>query len=383
MKAVFVRITALLLFAIYLLFSSTFLLFTVLEFVPSLIKPKIFKQVPYYAQRRHYQPDPTLVFIPSQTGRASQWNTEFLGDLYSSDYGVPHAAIPYHASYTPEAFRENSSSPPFEVVLIGDSYVEIGETDLLTLSEQLAVVSRLATFNLGREWYGPFQYLELFKKYAPRLKPRYAVLCFFDGNDAEDTKQYLRWQNGERYYTFAISQHYMSRYLTALHDSYHFLLSQAERVVDRTWSTITGTAVIEQTRPVPKPGESRSSDVHPDLGLVVLRDGMVPMRFIYWNQSLTTKQLLESEEWQAIGKVLKEFQRLTAQQGIVPVVLFIPKKVDVYGAFYSPRSGQNFLQRIKEHMRFQNNSHDAFLTVAEQAGIRTVDLLPVFRMMAE
>ena len=33
-------------------------------------------------------------------------------------------------------------------------------------------------------------------------------------------------------------------------------------------------------------------------------------------------------------------------------------------------------------MRFENNSHDAFLTIAEQAGIRAVDLLPGFRTLA-
>ena len=107
------------------------------------------------------------------------------------------------------------------------------------------------------------------------------------------------------------------------------------------------------------------------------------MRFAYWNQPLTTRQLLESEEWQAIGRVLKDFQRLAAEQGTVPVVLFIPKKVEVYGAFHSLRSGHNFLQRINEHMPFTNNSHDAFLALAEQAGIHAIDLLPVFRMLAE
>jgi len=379
LKTVFLRMTTSLLFVSYLLLSSTFLLFTVLEFVSSLIKPKSFKQIRYYAQRRHYQPDPTLVFIPSQTGHTSKWDADFLGDLYSLDYGVPHAAIPYHATYTPDAFRQNSSSAPFEIVLIGDSYVEIGETDQLTLPEQLTLVSGWSTFNLGREWYGPFQYLELFRRYAPRLKPRYAVLCFFDGNDAEDTKQYLRWQNGEMYYSFAISQNYVRRYLTAFRDSYQFLLSQAEQSLARGWSTITETAVAEQS----KAGNSSGSDVHPDLGLIALRDSVLPMRFAYWNQPLTTRQLLESEEWQAIGRVLKDFQRLAAEQEIVPVVLFIPKKVEVYGAFHSIRSGHNFLQRINEHMPFKNNSHDAFLALAEQAGINAIDLLPAFKMLAE
>ena len=379
LKAFFLRTTTSLLFTIYVLFSSTFLLFTVLEFVPSLAKHIKLRQIRYYAQRKHWQPDPTLVFIPS---RAPTWDTDFLGDLYSPDYGVPHPAIPYHATYTPEGFRENSSSPPFEVVLIGDSYVEIGETDQQTLSEQLTLVSGSRTFNLGREWYGPFQYLELFKRYAPRLKPRYAVLCFFDGNDIEDTKQYLRWQKGNSYYTFVLSTNYVGRYFMAFRDSYEFLLNQAERFVDRRWSTTPTTAGTEERQPVPKQGEGRSSDLHPDLGLVTLRDRLLPMRFRYWNQPLATGQLLESEEWQAVGQVLKDLQQLATEHGIVPVTLFIPTKVEVYGALHSPRSGHHFLQRISEQVRFENNSHDAFLAIAEQAGILTVDLLPAFRSLA-
>ena len=34
-------------------------------------------------------------------------------------------------------------------------------------------------------------------------------------------------------------------------------------------------------------------------------------------------------------------------------------------------------------MHFENNSHDAFLTIARQSGVHTVDLLPVFRTLAK
>ena len=107
------------------------------------------------------------------------------------------------------------------------------------------------------------------------------------------------------------------------------------------------------------------------------------MRFTYWNEPRTTKQLLQSEEWQAIGQVLKDFQQLAAAHGTVPMALFIPKKVEVYGAFHSLGSGRNFLQRINQHMHFENNSHDAFLAVARQSGVHAVDLLPVFRTLAK
>ena len=49
----------------------------------------------------------------------------------------------------------------------------------------------------------------------PSGEARYAVLCFFDGNDVEDTKQYLSWQKGNSYYTFVLNTNYMGRYFRA------------------------------------------------------------------------------------------------------------------------------------------------------------------------
>src|SRR5262245_12698932 len=185
MKTLLFRVAKYSAFATYLLFASTFLLFSLLEFVPALTEYINLQPIRYYAQRHEYHPDPTLVFIPNRAGQKSgaTLQTNFVGDMYSPVYGVASPAIKYHATYSPEGFRSNSSASGFQVLVLGDSYVEIGEEDSLTLSEQLKLVSGLSTFNLGRAWYGPFQYLELFKQYAPLVKPQYAVLCFFDGND--------------------------------------------------------------------------------------------------------------------------------------------------------------------------------------------------------
>jgi hypothetical protein len=382
LKRFLLRAVAAFLFASYLLFSSALLLFTVLELVPSLTRYTVLKHIPYFAQKRHYQADPLLVFVPRQVGRSSRWDTEFVGDQYSAAYGFPQTAVPYHAAYTADGFRVNSSRPPYDIVLIGDSYVEIGETDQSTLTEELTHISDLRTFNLGRGWYGPFQYLELLKQYAPRLTPRYAVLCFFDGNDAEDTEQYLRWRQGEPYYHFVVGEHYLSRFFAALRDTYDVLVPLGPRTAGRNGSTGPPSVAAEPVRPAPTQQDSGPSSVHPDLGLIVSQDRLLPMHVTYWNRPFSTQQLLESAEWQAIGRVLKDFQRVAAENGIVPVVLFIPKKAEVYGAFYSPRSGLNFLHRLSEHMRFKDNSHDAFMTLAEEAGIRAVDLLPRFRTLA-
>jgi len=387
MKTLLFRITKYSLFATYLLFASTFLLFSLLEFVPALTEYINLQPVRYYAQRHEYHPDPTLVFIPNRAGQenGTTLQTDFIGDMYSPAYGVAPTTIKYHATYSPDGFRSNSSTSNFQVLVLGDSYVEIGEEDSLTLSEQLKLVSGFTTFNLGRAWYGPFQYLELFKQYGPRVKPQYAVLCFFDGNDVEDTKQYLRWLKGKSYYTFVLStKSYLGRYFTAFRDSYKYLFKKMETwkdniILPNTPSSIT----VIKNQETHRIEDALPSKIHPDLGLIDLNGQLVPMRFNYWNRLTPTEELLRTDEWKAVGQLLKDYQRIATQHAIVPIVVFIPNKVEVYGVQYSEHSGANFLRQIQMQLQFENNSHDAFVALIDEIKLPFVDLLPAFRSLAK
>ena len=386
MKTLFFRITKYLLYTTYLLFSSTFLLFSLLEFAPALTKYINLQPIRYYAQSHKYHPDPTLVFIPNLAGQENGTTEQydFIGDQYSPTYGVASPTIKYRATYTPDGFRSNSSTSSFQVLVLGDSYVEIGEEDSLTLSEQLKLVSGLSTFNLGRGWYGPFQYLELFKQYAPRVRPQYAVLCFFDGNDAEDTKQYIRWLKGKSYYTFVLSTNsYLNRYFTAFRDSYTYLFKKMETWKDNTFPNTPSSVAVIKNQEAHRTEDALPTEIHPDLGLIDLNGQLVPMRFNYWNRLMPAEELLKTEEWKAIGQLLKDYQRIATEHGIVPIVVFIPDKLEVYGAQYSRCSGANILRKIETQLQFENNSHDALVTLIDEIKLPFVDLLPVFRSLAK
>jgi hypothetical protein len=106
------------------------------------------------------------------------------------------------------------------------------------------------------------------------------------------------------------------------------------------------------------------------------------MRFGYWNSLKTTDELLETEEWKAIGKFLNEYERLAAQYDIEPLVVFVPTKIEVYGSQYLETSGKQFLEKIKTQLEFENNSHEAFLRLVKATKLRFVDLLPEFRAKA-
>jgi hypothetical protein len=385
MKAFLARTAKQVLYVAYVVLSSTFLLFTLLEWVPALTDHLNLQAIRYYAQRQEYKPDPTLVFLPMRAGAAggTSLETTFVGDMSSPAYGSLPAPVPYRATYTPDGFRSNSSMPPFDVLMLGDSYLEFGETDSLTFSEQLKQTSGFTVFNLGRGWYGPFQYLELFKQYGPMVKPRFGVFCFFDGNDAEDTKQYLRWLNGKSYYTFVWStKSYAGRYFTALRDSYKWLFKQVDRLSETMFRERNGTIVVPEKIDTGRTPPQESTEAHPDLGIIDLHGSPTRMRFNYWNRPMSTRELLETEEWQALGRILQEYKCIAARHGIVPVVVFIPNKIEVYGAHSTDQSGSRFLAKMGQQRQFEDSSHDAFVALAEDSALPVVDLIPAFRSAA-
>lgn len=351
------------------------MLYSILEFFPGLLNVMNLQQIRYYAQRAEYSPDPSLVFVPRQGERVIN-SPEFRGDGYSPAYGIQVEPIPYHASYTSDGFRTNSSILPFDILVLGDSYIEIGESDETTFSELLKQQSGLSTLNLGRSWYGPPQYLEVLKRYGLRAKAKFALLCFFSGNDAEDTRQYMRWQRGGEggdYYSFIVGRkNYFIRYLHALRDSY---------VVIREWIKNLFTKGIG-TKELVSVDEVHSTGVHPDLGIFHLDGKIVAMNFNYWNKHATSDQLLATEEWKRLGTVVAEFKEVAIRNEILPLIVFIPTKTEVYGSLFSKQSGQRFLVKIRDQLKFETNSAEAIDTLAQEAGVQVINLLPHFQELA-
>jgi SGNH hydrolase-like domain, acetyltransferase AlgX len=364
-----------LLFLVYLVFVTTFALFALFEFFPNLLNSINLQSIRYYAQAAEYSADPTLVFVPRLANRVVHVR-EFRGGLYSSQFGVEVPPITYHASYTDTGFRTNSSTPPFDVLLIGDSFVEVGESDDSTLSELLKQESGLSTLNLGRGWYGPPQYLEVFKRYGLGTKAHYAILAFFSGNDAEDTRQYMRWQRGGEggdYYSFVVGRtNFFIRYLHAFRDTFGVI---------REWGKRYFGGALEPPNLAMGSG-AIAEETHPDVGLIQLNGQRVPMYFNYWNPHATSAQLLAREEWKGIRTVIGQFRALALQEMMIPIIVFIPTKAEVYGMRFDQQGGSRILSRIHEQLKFEMNTSDALEAVCQEQKIHLVNLLPFFQALA-
>jgi hypothetical protein len=359
------RFGRLLLFALYVILAAPLLLFSLFECFPSLLDSVNLQSIAYYALKRELIADPTLVFVPRQVDYVLQ--TTWRGDLYSPDYGVDVRPMPYVATTNADGFRPNSAEPPYEIVLVGDSFLAMGEDDAHTLSERLHTVSGRATFNLSRSWYGPDQYLELLKRYGLALRPQVALLGFYAGNDIEDMREYRRWLREQRYYFYAdhAPRPFFVRYAIALADTGAFLRDTIAKRLAR------------------RPPAVASGEIHPDLGVIRVGTQLVPMGFAGWNPEGSAEQLLAAEEWQALHTLLTEFRSLCRASGILPVLLNLPTKSQVYAEYATAHSGRRFLQAAARQRPIRTNMAEAITTLAERVELPLINLLPHFERQAE
>jgi hypothetical protein len=344
--------------------GASLLLFSLFEVFPSLLDAVNLQAIAYYGLQRTLRADPALVFVPHQMDDVLQGTS--VGDLYAAEYGVDVVPRPYVVTTTAEGFRPNSAAPPYEIVLVGDSFLSTGEDDASTLSERLRAVSGRATYNLARAWYGPYQYLELLKRYGLALRPKVALLGFNAGGDLEDTREYHRWRRERRYYFYAdhAQRPFVVRYALALADTGVYLRD---------------TLATRLARPTPPVA---SGEIHPHLGLIQVGAQVVPMVFGDWNPEGSGAQLLASAEWQALHALLTEFHDRCRAHGILPVLLYIPSKSQVYAAYATADSGRQVVQAAARQRPIRTNMVEALTTLAQQVDLPLINLLPAFEQHA-
>jgi hypothetical protein len=91
-------------------------------------------------------------------------------------------------------FRNSSERDSADIIVIGDSYMEYGEDENDTLPKRLeARLPGSRVMNLAKSGYGPFQYLEVLKRFGLKYKPRIALLAFYCCGRPEGQKKQGSW----------------------------------------------------------------------------------------------------------------------------------------------------------------------------------------------
>ena len=347
--------------AISSLLLSHFLLFCVLERYPSLINVIHLQNVPYYAIKLCCVGDDKLVFreVPSSG------NFYYQGDRYSPVYMVDVPSIHMRWFSDKEGFRHNHPAEFSDVVVIGDSYIAFGENEADTFGRRLEQLSGLSVQNLGVGGYGPFQYLEILKQHGISKKPKYALFCFYEGNDIRDIRGYLEWKRTGKYNGRYFSQPFLARYITALNDEINYFWSLA-------WTT------IEVMRNTARPG-----NIHPDVAVVTIGNRNYKVLFHYKSDPRPVDQIVQSTEWKHLREILAEFKDISQRNGITPIIMYIPSTGHIYAQYSTEQSGVNWLKIRSEQVAARANMEDAMVRLSSELHIKLASLTPVFEAAAK
>jgi hypothetical protein len=294
---------------------------------------------------------------------------DFCGDLYRGCYGVKVEPLRYEARFDPNGFRNEIKRDRSDIVAVGDSYLEfgLGESDTFCRRLEKHLGQSVANFALG--WYGPDQYLALIKKYGLAQKPRKILFCFFEGNDLTDVREFSKWRGGGMYWNFNLPAGFFRRYRTAMADTIAYFRLHLWRMTKKGRQPLASQ-------------KTEASSCVDQLADLKLGSENVKVLFSYAMDPRGVETILRSPEIAGLGRILAEYKKLAAGNGIEPIFLYIPDKTHIYAEYSTFRSGRAWLEIRRSQIFAKLNLEAAVRETVEDLGIRYLTLTPVFEEAA-
>ena len=353
---------------------TSFVVFCFFELAPSLIKPVGLDAIAYYAYKVNYLEDDALIYREKPFNNITYEN--YRSEHYSSLYGIEVPRVHFEWITDKNGFRNGHARESSDIIVIGDSYVEWGNTEADTFVKRLEnKLPGLTATNLGKSGYGPAQYLEIMNRYGLQYRPKYALMAFFEGNDVQDTKTYFRWKKGQteglpvfpyRMAPLSFGQRYwlaLQTEVTFIRDSISYWINLALNKVARR--------------------QGYAYDIHPDLAVLNFGDGVShKMKFVEHLDTRSPKEMLASEEWRQLKTVLKDVREAAEKNGISLIVMYIPAAAHVYAQHSTQQSGENWLRIRDQQIRAKTNTEEAMKRLAQELHIDVISLSPVLEEAA-
>jgi PAS domain S-box-containing protein len=353
-----------------------FIVFCIFEFFPSLIESFHLDTIAYYyGYKTNYIYDDKLVY--REKPFINTVSHGFRGSHYSPLYGVDVPPVTVEYILDENGFRNTPGKQSADVAVLGDSYVVFGNNEADTFVGRLEKkLSGLTVVNLGASGYGPFQYLEVLKRYGVKYKPKYVLFGFFEGNDIYDVEGYLQWKEGR-----------------VKKDTSLFYRVQQMSFIERYWELFAKVGVsirkemdfliqLALYRMAEAGGYSEA--IHPDLASLDIGDNKnYRVLFIDRVNTRPAAEMLRTKEWQAFKAILNEFKQVCAENKIVPVIMYIPTPVHIYGQYSTKASGKNWLGVRDKQIAAKENTERAVQELAYELKIDFISLSPVFEGAAK
>lgn len=331
------------------LFASLFILFVLFEIFPEIPSRLNLTSLHYYALKERYVKDPDLVL---RIKPYYSYKGLFTGDIRGLFSKSSFKPLPYQADYDKNGFRNRHGENKTDLMVLGDSYMEVGLTNEDTFASYLEEKSGFTTANYGMGWYGPYQYLEVLKRYGKLNRPDIVLFSFFEGNDLKDILVYQKWREGGEYYHF-------NRYYGNIFQRFGMCLKdiavKAAKLFVRRW-------------------DPRRADIQ-------LGPSAFHTVFVYPVDSRNTEELKRSSEIEQLRGILQEFKKHCEQNGIRPVFLFIPSKAHVYLPYASMPAMPK--DRLNAQIENRGKLEEAVRQTVEETQISWISLTPLFETLAK
>jgi PAS domain S-box-containing protein len=362
------------LFAGLSLLLSSLVLFGTLEMFPSLIKTFHLDLISsYFAHRANHIEDDQLIFREKPLNHGV--TTGFKGAAYSPVYGIDVPPMTIEWKTDEDGFRNSEKMGSADIVVLGDSYMEYGKTQSDTFPMRLQErLSGLTVRNLAKSGYGPFQYLEVLKRFGLKYKPRYVLFAFYEGNDIVDIRNYLLWKAGKvedgDLSNLARPRSFFGRYWLALKTA-------ADHMGEV--SLLFVQSMLDKN---PLLGEDRYN-IHPDLAELNLGPGKRERILLPDSSTRYFETALDKGNWMALQRILRDFRDVSKANQITPVVLYVPAPARVYAPFSTADSGKNWLAMREREIANQDVIENEVIRIVQSLDLDFISLSPVFEREAK
>jgi hypothetical protein len=352
---------------------TSFLGFCFFELAPSLIKPFGLDAISYYAYKVNFLDDDVLIYREKPFNRIIREN--YRTEHYSALYGIEVPPVHFEWITDKNGFRNSHTREYSDIIALGDSYLEWGNTEADTFVKRLEnKLPGLTATNLGKSGYGPPQYLEVLNRYGVKYGPKYALMAFFEGNDVLDTKAYFRWKKGQtekRPDLHRMAQlSFFQRYWLALETQATFIRNSI-----RHWINLVLNKIAQR--------QGYAYDTHPDLAVLNLGGGAThKIKFVENLDTRSSNEMLASEEWRQLKTVLTDVREACEKNGISLIVMYIPAAAHVYAQYSTKESGENWLRIRDQQIRAKTNTEEAMNQMAQELDVDLISLTPVLEEAA-
>jgi hypothetical protein len=246
-----------------------------------------------------------------------------------------------------------------DVFMAGDSFIFCtGVAPADTSAHQLEAMTGLKTYNLGIRGTGPYEYLEMMKRFQPEFRPRVAVLNIYEGNDYRDITRFIKFtENAKRGIKSAAEKgpawSYAAQFLRA---NVQLFLAMAKRDLGLTNEYNFHYTAKVGGKPVAM--NVTNGDQDEVENAFQLRDGRISL--------------------DVFAEPLKNFVAWAHANDIVPVVTYLPSMYTAYESnlrFEDDKVGAAVKQ-------FSAAQRQWFATHAGEIGYRFLDMTPAFQEAA-